>query len=65
MQFTKQFEGTFAQVKEQIDKFVAEGGHIDAGHHRPHWPKRLPKSHTFMLQRCGFIAICRRKKKAK
>lgn len=57
MQFTKQFEGTFAQIKEQIDKFVAEGGHIDAVI-TDHTGEKVTENHTFGYK-MRVIAICR------
>lgn len=56
MQFTKQFEGTFAQVREQIDKFVAEGGHIDAVI-SSNTGEKVTENHTFSYK-MRVIAIC-------
>ncbi|CDR76162.1 hypothetical protein [Lactobacillus delbrueckii] len=56
MQFTKQFEGTFVQVKEQIDKFVAEGGHIDSVI-TDHTSEKVTENHTFSYK-MRVIAIC-------
>lgn len=56
MQFTKIFEGSFKQVKEQIDKFLEEGGRITAVI-TDHTGEKLTEDVTYGYK-IRVIAIC-------